>query len=131
MSGTSQKLTGETWDDFLPDCQSIDDDHCNYTTGNLAMTLINNAGKANFYVRFGYDLNKSLYHTRGQVSGSMEADKVNEKTQIKNQQRRHLVMKMKDILDQSKNKLIPTSMNTQLTPSPQPSSSLRRKKICV
>ena len=36
-----------------------------------------------------------LYHTRGQVSGSMKTDPINAKTQVKNQF-------LKDILDQPK-----------------------------
>ena len=73
----------EKWDDLFTATQSIDYEICNNTTGNLATTFLNTAGEANKYVWFGYVPQTIFYHTRGQVSGSINYDPVNTKKRLK------------------------------------------------
>ena len=46
-------------------------------TGTLATTFHKPVGEENWYVRFGYGPMKICNHTRGQVSGSINADPIN------------------------------------------------------
>ena len=56
-------------------------------TGTLAMTFHKPAVEEKLYVRFGYRPQNVFYHTRGKVSGSMNADPLNEINTSKEQQK--------------------------------------------
>ena len=97
-----KKIIILTWYSFLAHSQSIDDDKCNHTTFTLHVAFLNILGEANSYIRFRYSPQTIFYHNQGQVSGSMNSDPINQKTQVNNQQSKSWSMKLKFILHQSK-----------------------------
>ena len=64
---------------FLDQNLSMTDGWYERPTGTLATTLLKPVGQANPYVRFGYGPQKMFYNTQGQLSGSINADTINEK----------------------------------------------------
>ena len=65
--------------------QSIEANNYEHPAGTLATTFHKPAGGANLYVRLGYVPHKIFNHTRGQVSGPMNADPINANKQVNNQ----------------------------------------------
>ena len=59
-----------------------------HPTNTLAATFHKPVGGENLYVRIGYLPLKFFNHTRGKVSGSMNAEPINAKKQVNNQQQK-------------------------------------------
>ena len=95
----TQQWTGLAWNYFINDGQSIDGKF-NNTTITLTTTLLKHTKVENTYFRFGYGPHKTCEYTQGQVSISMNADTINEKKQVYNQQRNYWSVNLKEILDQ-------------------------------
>ena len=58
-----------------------------HSTSNLSTTFHEHAGETNMYFLFRYGQQKTHNHTQGQVSGSMNYDRINANKQVNNGQR--------------------------------------------
>ena len=69
--------------------QSIEVNKSEHPTVTLDMNFQKPAGESKTYVRFGYSPRKIFLRTRGQVSGSMNADPIHENQRVNNELRKY------------------------------------------